>query len=757
MITRTRLILVALALAFPGLMSPPTANAGDIDSLVVSDLDHGVTAANLVNDLVGSGVTISNVTFTGNNRAAGRFTGGTSIVGFDSGLVLSSGKVQSVEGDPACGRGVEGPNNCHEQGGASGNSNSTSFGTAGDPDLTALAGFPTFDAAVLEFDFVPDFSTVSFQYVFSSDEYSDYANTSFNDVFAFFVNGVNCAIVPGTTQPVSINTINNGNDSGGDPTPHHAEFFRDNVRPSVTINIQQDGLTVVLTCTAQVNPGTSNHMKLAIADSSDTALDTAVFLKAQSLVSGTVVTTTLSGGGQSGTMITVPAGTAIVDSAFLNGPNAESAGGTVNYKVYSDANCNTQFADAGTKNVTNGQVPDSDPITFNQAGTFYWRAFYSGDDLNNASSSGCGEETVTVTEPPGPVSPYYLTSGQQGLTSVVQFDSLVNAWIQHFSNFPGEYPISVLDRVRTMGSHMDSYVSKGSDYTLGGIYLGHIFPYALPSASFFDGGTDGNFNYSVDYTNGGVYKFSSSWGNPVLLFNTAAHYLGITVAFEDGGGDSPTGSLPTFWISKWDTGVVEHRGLNGSLISSFTVPFNRISCLAWDSADGTLWMGSQSTLGTFYQYATDGTLIRTRFYSALTSQNTLGGEFRSPFAGAPASPPPPTTAKPNVTVTASPASTQSAIQEGDDGIFVITRSNVSSQPLTVSYTMSGTARLGTDYTLSNTTGNVTIPAGATSANVVVHSLEDSARESNETVIMTLRTSAAYRLTTPKATAKISDP
>ena len=563
--------------------------------------------------------------------------------------------------------------------------------------------------------------------------------------------------MPGTTEPVSINTINNGNDSGGNTTPHHPELFRDNVRPSVTINIQQDGLTVILTCTAQVKPGEPNHMKLAIADSSDTALDTAVFLKAQSLISGTVVTTTLTGGGQHGAAITIPGGTSVFDSATLTGPNAGSAGGTVNYKVYSDSNCETQFADAGTKNVTEGQVPNSDPVIFNEAGTFYWRAFYSGDDLNNASSSGCGEETVTVTEPPGPVNPYYITSGQQGITSVVQFDGLLNVWAQHSGKFPGEYALSVLDSVRTMGSHMDSFTTNGFTYTLSGIFLGGNFPYLIPNASFWDGATDGTFNYSIDYTNGGVYKFNSNWGSPTLLFNTAAHYLGITVAFEESGGGSPSGSLPTFWISKWDSGVVEHRGLNGSLISSFTVPFAYLSCLAWDPADGTLWMGSRTTPGTFYQYATDGTLIRTRFYSALTSQNTLGGEFRSPAATGTASAPSAQSAKPDVSVIAAPSASQSAISEGNDAIFVITRSNVSSSPLTVNYTITGTARLGIDYTLSNTTGRVIIPAGSTSAYVVLHSLHDSVRENTETVFMTVRTSTAYRLLSPKQVqVKIAD-
>ena len=142
---------------------------------------------------------------------------------------------------------------------------------SGDVDLSSLAGFPTFDATVLEFDFVPQNPTVQFRYVFSSEEYSDFSNTIFNDVFGFYVNGQNCALVPGTGEPVSVNTINNGNDNGGDTTPHHPELFIDNVRPSPSIDTEMDGLTVVLTCSANVNVGQQNHMKLATADASDAA------------------------------------------------------------------------------------------------------------------------------------------------------------------------------------------------------------------------------------------------------------------------------------------------------------------------------------------------------------------------------------------------------------------------------------------------------------------------------------------------------
>ena len=167
--------------------------------LVVNDLDHGQTPTTLAQSLAGAGVTISNVTYSGANRGAGSFTGGAGIIGFGSGVVLDSGNVQTVDTDPACQKGVEGPNSCNE--GTGGGANSTAFGTAGDTDLSTLSGFNTLDAAVLEFDFVPQEANLQFNFVFSSDEYNDFSNSSFNDVFAFFVNGTNCALVPGTTDP----------------------------------------------------------------------------------------------------------------------------------------------------------------------------------------------------------------------------------------------------------------------------------------------------------------------------------------------------------------------------------------------------------------------------------------------------------------------------------------------------------------------------------------------------------------------------
>ena len=81
--------------------------------------------------------------------------------------------------------------------------------------------------------------------------------------------------------------------------------------------------------------------------------------------------------------------------ATLSGATAD-AGGTVTYTVYSDSECSTRFADAGTVSVDNGSVPNSSPVTFNAPGTYYWQASYSGDDNNQPALSTCTDEKLVV-------------------------------------------------------------------------------------------------------------------------------------------------------------------------------------------------------------------------------------------------------------------------------------------------------------------------------------------------------------------------
>jgi hypothetical protein len=224
-------------------------------TVIVTDLNGGITATDMATSLAGTGVTIQNVTYTGSNQASGIFTNGATTVGFSDGIILSSGKAADVVG----------PNTSA--------STTTNLGLPGDAQLTTLAGVATFDASILTFEIIPNASTVYFQYVFGSEEYPEFVGSIFNDVFAFWVNGVNCAVVGTPAQPVTINTINEGANSS---------LFRVNYPTPGTIDLEPDGLTTVLTCAAAVTPNVVNTVKLAIADAGDHILDSWVFIKAGS-------------------------------------------------------------------------------------------------------------------------------------------------------------------------------------------------------------------------------------------------------------------------------------------------------------------------------------------------------------------------------------------------------------------------------------------------------------------------------------------
>jgi hypothetical protein len=218
----------------------------------------------------------------------------------------------------------------------------------------------------------------------------------------------------------------------------------------------------------------------------------------------------------------------------------------------------------------------------------------------------------------GPISSWYLTAGDQGTNWIVQGATATSSAQAHPGN-GGEYAIAVTDSVKTLGNGNCGGIGcgLGADYSLAFSYSGTDYAYPPVQASFYDGTSDGTNNYSVDYIGGGVYRFDANWANPALLFTIASSNLGITYDSSDG----------TLWISQFDGNQVLHYTLGGSLLGQFGAAQSRLSSLALDPADGTLWMGSQATLGTFYQYSRTGTLLDTETYANMTGQNTLGGEF----------------------------------------------------------------------------------------------------------------------------------
>jgi len=238
----------------------------------------GLTPAQYVDFLVGAGITYSNVVYTGDPAAIGKFvTGATPTnLGLSSGVIMSSGYVN--------GTGTE------AIGSAAINFVSTPFtNTYTDANLQSLIpSYTVEDATKIEFDFIPVSDTIKFRYVFGSEEYLEWVSSSFNDVFGFFISGPNpaggayssnnIARIPGTALPVTIDNINTGS---------YSQYYVDNEGLGGT-TIVFDGFTTVLTAWALVTPCVQYHIKLAVGDAGDQSYDSGVFLEANSFSSPTL-------------------------------------------------------------------------------------------------------------------------------------------------------------------------------------------------------------------------------------------------------------------------------------------------------------------------------------------------------------------------------------------------------------------------------------------------------------------------------------
>lgn len=252
---------------------------------VHSQLVTGTTMSPLAlvqNVLLGPGVIVSNILYNGSPAALGSFQATNTVLGIDEGIVLTTGTVID-NGD-----GPQGPNN---QAGAGMDNN-----IGGSALLSNLiSGTQTYNAGILEFDFIPYSDTVRFKYVFGSDEYPEFAppnSSGFNDVFGFFISGPgingiqNIAQLPNGGGVVSINNVNaitnaqyyNYNGDGGTPPYDSNPMY-----------IQYDGFTDVLEAVSQVECGQTYHLVIAIADVGDGQWDSGIFLEANSLSSLTPV------------------------------------------------------------------------------------------------------------------------------------------------------------------------------------------------------------------------------------------------------------------------------------------------------------------------------------------------------------------------------------------------------------------------------------------------------------------------------------
>ncbi|MCZ8250277.1 choice-of-anchor L domain-containing protein [Microcystis sp. LE19-195.1E] len=652
-------------------------------SLTTTDL-NSVTAANLVTALVGSGVTVSSISFTGANVAAGLFSGGLAAgLGINGGIVLSSGNIALATG----------PNNSSSAG-----ANNSQLG---DTDLNSIVTpNTTNDAAVLQFNFIPLSSTISFAFVFASEEYPEYVGSQFNDVFAFFVNGQNIALIPGTTTPVSINNVS--------PVTNSA-FFISNT--GGTFDNQFDGFTTVLSATAdKLAPGIPATIKLAIADTTDFIFDSAVFIQAGSFGNPTIVTVTA-------TDANAGEGTPVNPGTFTISRTGSTASPlTVIYSISGTASSSDYNA-----------LPTSITIPAGQAAT-----------------------TITVTPTDDTV-----TEGNEtvilSLTDTISYDL----------GTPNSATIVIADN-EVQSVNVTLSVSPASVLEDGTQNLVYTFTRtgstASPLTVNFTVGGGAAFN--TDYTQTGANTFSGTTGTVIFAANSSTATVTIDPTADATVEPNETVALTLASGTGYTVGTA--TAVTGTIIDddqSITLAINPASV----SEDGTAnlvytftrtgvttnALTVNYTVGGTATFSTDYTQTGAASFTATSGTvNFLAGSSTTTVTVDPTAD---TTVEPDETVILTLASgtgytvgtttpvTGTIINDDtsvtlavapssvtEDGttnlVYTFTRNGVTTNPLTVNYTVGGTATNGTDYTSIPT--SVTFAAGSSTATVTVDPTAD---------------------------------
>ncbi len=242
-------------------------------------IQTGASAVDMANEMFGAGVTVVSASYSGDNRSSGIYSDGDAVspevTPGDTGVMLSTGRLRDFT-------------NSSGNANQSGSTSSNTSGVNNDSDFNALAGTRTYDASFLEVDFIPDSETLTLQFVFSSEEYPEYAGSLFNDIVGVWVNGsvVDLAVGNGNVAVGNVNDASNEN------------LYVDNTGSQY--NTEMDGFTVTMTLKMTVIPGQVNSIKIGIADVGDSNYDSTLLIagnSAQSVVALEDDTVTIGPGG----------------------------------------------------------------------------------------------------------------------------------------------------------------------------------------------------------------------------------------------------------------------------------------------------------------------------------------------------------------------------------------------------------------------------------------------------------------------------
>ncbi len=246
----------------------------------------------LAQTIFGAGVTINSASYTGAASQAATFSGaldgaGSAFLGFDSGVIFSTGNANGIVGTTAAGN--------------FGTNITDPGATDGDPDFNSLEnGISTFDASFLEANITSTTGVLTLQFVFGSDEYNEYVYAGFNDSIGIWINGVNYAVTT-DGQQVGIDTINSAGtinptstQSADSKDPNSTHDPNDGIYESANQSLhvtrtteptQMDGYTTTLSVNINLQIGVATDIKIGIADTGDAIYDSWLIVREDSFES----------------------------------------------------------------------------------------------------------------------------------------------------------------------------------------------------------------------------------------------------------------------------------------------------------------------------------------------------------------------------------------------------------------------------------------------------------------------------------------
>lgn len=246
----------------------------EIKDSILLQIDTTVSNAEILDYLLIKGVQGEITNLDCSPSSLGIFENQTDDIGFNRGLILSNGSAINAIG----------PNDSHKS--------SFALHKKGDEDLDSLSSFKnpeewvkSYDGCIVELDVIPYADEINYKYVFGSEEYHEFVNNDYNDIFALFISGIgitgipglngkeNMALIPGTEDYVEINSVNGSK---------NWQYYHSNY---LGRDIQYDGLVWdslgknhFLYARKKVIPCETYHLKYAIADRLDSIYDSGVFI-----------------------------------------------------------------------------------------------------------------------------------------------------------------------------------------------------------------------------------------------------------------------------------------------------------------------------------------------------------------------------------------------------------------------------------------------------------------------------------------------